>query len=300
MENVFTIILSSTVITAIITTFLTFFTNKRKDTVENIIKERKAWRDELRTISCEISKSKNLKELKIAVSGLKVRVNPYGLATKLIFYDSNIWDLIINLEKCRQISKKDLENYKVLFINNISCILKYDWERSKNEIKGNIQTKLVIISLIISFLLYTLRWYSYYEIDNKMLESYISYCVIYLVFAAFSLIIINVVDKWVSKRQLISSILLIVMLTGIICYLWHILFYVPPALSSVIDSIIFFSPFITLLYCAETKFITYKSNMKRYILASMLSNGITKIDKKYKVFFDRRDKQILSDTISFE
>mgnify|MGYP007083674938 CR=1 FL=1 len=47
MENILMVILSSTVISAIITTILTFVTNKRKDTVENIIKERKIWRDEL-------------------------------------------------------------------------------------------------------------------------------------------------------------------------------------------------------------------------------------------------------------
>lgn len=298
MENVFTIILSSTVITAIITTILTFITNRRKDTVENIIKERKVWRDELRTISSQISKSRNLKELKIAISKLKVRVNPYGLAVKLIFYDSNIWELINNLEKNNQISKKDLENYKVLFINQISCLLKYDWERSKNEIKGNIQAKLVIISLIVSFLLYSFRWYNYYGVNRESLEFYISYCVIYSVFVAFSLIIINIVDNWISKRQLISRILLVVMLIVMIFHLWHMLSF--KLLSSKIDAIIFFSPFITLLYCSEDKYLTYKRNMGKYILTSMLSCGLTKVDKKYRVFFDKHDKRAFGDTVSFE
>ncbi|WP_308698352.1 hypothetical protein [uncultured Thomasclavelia sp.] len=94
MVNLITIILSSTVISAIITTFLTFTTNKRKDTVEYIIKERKIWRDELRLISNNIAESKNLRELKVAISKLKVRINPYGLANNLIFYDSYIWEQI--------------------------------------------------------------------------------------------------------------------------------------------------------------------------------------------------------------
>lgn len=131
MENLFTIILSSTVVPAIITTFLTLFSNKRKDTIENIIKERKIWRDELRLISLDIAKSSNLKELKIAISKLKVRINPYGLARDFVFYDSYIWEQISKLEKSQQIVKGELEKVKNTYINLISCLLKFDWGKIK-------------------------------------------------------------------------------------------------------------------------------------------------------------------------
>ena len=61
MKDIFIAIFSSTVISAVITTIYNSFTNNRKDILENIVKERKTWRDELRVISCDVAQSKNLK-----------------------------------------------------------------------------------------------------------------------------------------------------------------------------------------------------------------------------------------------
>lgn len=117
MDNVITIILSSTVISAVITASITFLINKRKDVVENIVKERKTWRDEIREISIDITDSKNLIELKNAINKLKVRINPYGMCKEIVFYDSYIWKEITKLENCNQLSKNELERRKIIFID---------------------------------------------------------------------------------------------------------------------------------------------------------------------------------------
>lgn len=154
-NDIITIIFSSTLLTTIITSVFNILTNKRKDSMKNIVKERKTWRDELRVISLSISKSKNITELKLAISELKVRINAYGIAYNSIFTDSHIWEQIFMVESMESLSPKEFDNIKRMFVNQTSCLLKYDWERSKAEIKGNIQTRIIVVSLIISFLLYS-------------------------------------------------------------------------------------------------------------------------------------------------
>lgn len=293
------IILSSTVISAIITTILTYFTNKRKDTVENIVKERKLWRDELRTISIDITNSKNLNELKKAINKLKVRINPYGMCAEIIFYDSYIWKEIGKLENCSQLSKADLEKRKIIFINLLSCLLKFDWERTKSEIKGNIQTKLVIISLCVCFIMYSVLWFWNYHLGAGKIIHYISYCTVYLIFVAAALIIIYLADKWKDGNQFISNVCITGLIISVVFILWKNILFPNYLLDSKINWIIFWAPFITLLYSVEVKMVTYMQNIRFYILSSMITVGETKINKKYKVFFWWNDKLPSGDKIEF-
>lgn len=300
MENILTIVLSSTVISAIITTILNFVTSKRKDTVENIVKERKNWRDELKIISNEIAMSKNLSQLKIAVSKLKVRINPYGIGKNTIFKDSHIWEEIRKLEKNEKMTKHDLEKNKIVFVDLISCLLKYDWERSKNEIKGNIHTKLVIISLVTCYIFYSIKWFWNYKLNGADISQYITYCIIYAVFIAFSLLMINLMDKWCEKKELLFFFYIGVSGYIFLFYFWNNL--LPNfGLNEKIDFIIFFIPLITLIYSAECKLIFYMNNVRYYIMASALSIGTNKINKKYKIYFGNRIKEFPSgEKIIFE
>lgn len=121
----------------------------------------------------------------------------------------------------------------------------------------------------------------------------------YSILVAFSLIIINLADKWKNKKQLFTYVLSGVLGSILIFNGWKIT--VPSSLPyTLIDWIIFGVPFITLLYSAEIKLLTYKRNIKYYILASAISLGTTKIDKKYRVFFNRNDKLPSGEKIIFE
>ena len=63
ISDIITIVFSSTLLATIITSVFNLLTNKRKDSIENIVKERKTWRDEIRVISFSIINSKNILQI---------------------------------------------------------------------------------------------------------------------------------------------------------------------------------------------------------------------------------------------
>ena len=301
IHDITTIVFSSTLLATIITTVFNSFVNKRKDSIENITKERKTWRDELRIISLSISKSKNIMELQTIISELKVRINAYGIAYNSVFADSHIWEHIYIIESAESISSEAFQSIKRLFVNQISCLLKYDWERSKAEIKGNTQTRLIIISLLVSFLLYSLRWFYYYSIGSGNIMNFFSYCVVYSLFAVFAMLMINLADKWKNRVHFYTFILSNII--GIVFLYWLMYKTVPSAAPyDVADWILNLAPFITLIYAVEIKLLAYRRNVNYYILSSALASGATKIHKKYKVFFDRKSYSNLltGETITFD
>lgn len=284
VKDIITIIFSSTLITTVITTIFNLFTNKKKDAIENITKERKSWRDELRRISLRIYKSKNLKELKIAVSELKVRSNAYGIASNTIFKDVFIWESINKLESTNCMSKKDFENTKREFVDLISCNLKYDWERSKAEIKGNTQTKIVAICLLISFVLYSVRWFYYYSIGVGIISNYLSFCTMYILIVCCAILLITLADKWKNRFQLYSHVLAVFSIPILIYVLLHNL--VPSSDPyNWIDYIVLGAPYLALIYASETKALLYRRDMQDYIRALTIATGKKTIDRKYKAFF---------------
>lgn len=288
VNNIVTIIFSSTLLATIITSVFNLLTNKRKESIENIIKERKTWRDELRMISLSISKSTDIKELQIAISELKVRINAYGISYNSIFSDAHIWEQIFIVESMESLSPEEFDNIKRLFVNQISCLLKYDWERSKVEIKGNIQTKVVIVSLIISFLLYSFRWFYNYNIGSGKIMNFLSYAVIFILFSAFAILMINLADKWKNAFHFYSFILWSII--GMVFLYWFMYIFLPSALPyDITDQIIRIAPFIALIYSLVTKLLAYRRNVSYFILASALSCGATKIHKKYRIFFNRKN-----------
>ncbi|EOS26519.1 hypothetical protein C806_01255 [Lachnospiraceae bacterium 3-1] len=289
MEGIVTIILSSTVISAIITTLVNIFINRKKDMIENITKERKNWREDLRKVSLDIAKSENLKELKVAISKLKVRINAFGMIDAFVLHDSYLWEQIKRIEKCEKMSKNKLEKNKTICVNLISCLLKFDWERTKNEVKGDLYTKFVIISFCCCFLLYSIKWFIFYKYDREMMLDYVSYCEIYLFLFVASLIIIYFIENWKTFRNLklyifISSTVFIMILIHIVRLNFDLFW------SSPIDQLIFVTPLGTIVLCMEFKIFLYRRTIKNYIMASTISVGKTKIEKKYKIFFNRYDK----------
>ena len=289
MKDIFIAIFSSTVISAVITTIYNSFTNNRKDILENIVKERKTWRDELRVISCDVAQSKNLKELKKAIGKLKVRINPFGLSEEIIFYDSYIWKEIRKLESCYWLPKNNLEKRKVIFINLISCLLKFDWERSKNEIKGSVQTKVVMTEMSACFVFQAILLF-YNNIEDCLID-FVEYCVVYIITITFYWIIISFADKWKDRNQLISYIEISILLIVAIFILWYN-FMIPHFKENIkLNLIISFIPLLTLLYSAGIKMCIYRQNIKFYILSSMIAVREREIDKRYNVFFNKEDKQ---------
>lgn len=121
----------------IISAIIGFIHNSKRNSLDYITKERSEWRKDLREIAEEImalrygdTVSKNR-----VITKLKVRLNPEGMDypnTELAMYylkEGHIWKLLDDFQVTEG-NKKKLVEY-------LSALLKFDWERSKQEVRMN-------------------------------------------------------------------------------------------------------------------------------------------------------------------
>lgn len=88
----------------------------RKIQVENILQERTKWRERIRDLSRNIAKENPNPE---AIAELEIRLNPLDEYDRAIIRDAK--------------SLLDSQDRKEAFLEQIARLLKYDWERAKNE-----------------------------------------------------------------------------------------------------------------------------------------------------------------------
>lgn len=146
-------ILTSGVIAAVITGLISFVSamvsSNKEARLSRITDERKAWREEIRRIAEELSiinidNDKDKLNLIVLLTKLKIRINSRGFLTQDssneldYLKDSHIWNSIHILEQEETCTNKKLFNNEIKkLINYLSALLKYDWERSKLEVKIN-------------------------------------------------------------------------------------------------------------------------------------------------------------------
>ncbi len=149
--DILNLILSSAVIVAIINMIVQNKNNK----LQYITAERSEWRKEIKKCAIELEKCSSYgKKCKKIFAKLKVNLNSYGCCAdgeypedeKLdILQDQHIWKEMHSIEtgtKAFQTGKKHMQEY-------LSLLLKFDWERSKEEVKTD-------NNLIVSIVLYWL------------------------------------------------------------------------------------------------------------------------------------------------
>ena len=134
------LILSSAVISAVISGCVAVLNFKRQNNLQYITGERKVWREEIRTIAQELNGA-SYKETLDALVRLKMRINAFGNKEKdnLYMYDAHIWKVIAEIEE-KKCSKKLLRLKQKQLIEYLALLLKFDWERSKKEVQGNIRS----------------------------------------------------------------------------------------------------------------------------------------------------------------
>lgn len=146
-------VLTSGVIAAVITGLISFISamvsSNKEAQLSRITDERKAWREEIRRIAEELSiinidNDKDKLNLIVLLTKLKIRINSRGFLTQDssneldYLKDSHIWNSIHILEQEETHTNKKLFNNEIRkLINYLSALLKYDWERSKLEVKIN-------------------------------------------------------------------------------------------------------------------------------------------------------------------
>jgi len=132
------ILLGSAVIAAIFSGLVSYIISRRQGSLQYITGERKEWREKIREIAYKLDGASYKDTLKI-LTELKVRINAFGNNKVLVKYsdDAHIWKIINELENEKP-SKEVLAMKQKQLIEYLSLLLKFDWERSKKEVKGNI------------------------------------------------------------------------------------------------------------------------------------------------------------------
>lgn len=192
MDEFLVTVLTSTVISSLITVLSNVLLNQKKNSLEYITNERKLWRQEIREIAVEIEKSDE-SNINIPLTKLKVRINAYDYF-KQNQQDSGdyvLWQLIDMLEESGPSMHKFIKKNLLMLI---SLMLKYDWERSKKEIKINKTNVLMHFCSIIQIIAYLLlsRIFNFSFMDSAIFA---------LIYTIVLLVINILIGNEAIKRQ---------------------------------------------------------------------------------------------------
>lgn len=191
----FSPILASLGIGSLLTGILTFIQSSKRNNIEGITFERSEWRRSLKSLYLDISTSEINDEL---INRLKIHLNPYGknfpiqYKNKENYYlkDGHIWD---------ELEKKTIN--KNLLMSYIELLLKYDWDRTKEEINfkfENIVEKL--INYIFIFISSSMFYIIFFDKNSNLIL--LSVNMLSLYFICFQSRILN----FVKKRDLTDKI----------------------------------------------------------------------------------------------
>ena len=262
-------IISAVGISTIVSAIIAFVQNNKKNNLDFVTKERSEWRKKLKEILSELSD--DIKK-ESAIIKLKSEINPYGKGmefknTKLYYMkEGHIWDLLDGGE--------EVDFDRLAFY--IELLLKFDWERSKSEVKFK-PTK--AINRVLNFLLFFSSLYCIYHIIHIIFVKIqtgvtdIPYIINALIsIAAYILILLQPVktNTFISnpseKQKEQIWIFIIHYAFPYICITWNLIYIfnlgMPFYVISVASS---FAYEIFYLYLPYTYEDTYVKEIKRYL-----------------------------------
>ena len=121
----FTVLLTSTVVSALVAALVTLRSSERKIQVENITQERAKWRKSMRELADEL--------VKAAKSNDKVKTECVSAQLVLNLNPFDEQDLQLACA-ARNLSGEDDINVRIEeFVTRLSLLLKHDWDRAKRE-----------------------------------------------------------------------------------------------------------------------------------------------------------------------
>lgn len=142
-----TTLISGAGIGAVLSAILVFVNNSKKNKLEFITKERSEWRRDIKSIIVDLLNGNNRHS---AIYRLETQLNTYGRyiskEDEYEFYmnDGHIWKLIDNFDYSSK-------NVRIL-TKYLELLLKFDWERSKREIKFDAINNLIYFVLVVGSL----------------------------------------------------------------------------------------------------------------------------------------------------
>lgn len=225
-------ILGSAVISTLVSSLFSHFINRKNNTLQHITEERKIWREKIRKISEDLEnvkfKDKKINQLLVQ---LEVNINSYGKVLEDDYEkDSHIWREIEELKRIDK--KKEFNVHKELLIYYLSLMLKEDWERSKQEVKGYSRTLKEIFIIIFTNCILGI-WYLWdfdYGLDDKfdiLMNIIVVSSAIYIIFRYYCDLDIwkMIKNNRFSKTYVIRIIISYIELIVFVVVAWGLLWY---------------------------------------------------------------------------
>ena len=127
----FELLLTSAVVSALVSGFVSLRASERKIQIENITQERAKWREKIRFNAQKVHQSASI----TAVDGGKTPLTELRLVFELLLNPTDPEDVAIlrcieGLSDCTEPAKRLPE-----FSKRVAYLLKHDWERAKKEAK---------------------------------------------------------------------------------------------------------------------------------------------------------------------
>lgn len=299
------LILSSTVFAAMISGIVSYKIASKSNILQYITTDRKEWREELRKIAPKIHGA-NYEKLLLLISELKVRINSFGKHNNIndYFYDSHIWKLIGEIEK--EDNKHIFEKQKKVLIEYISLLLKYDWERSKAEVKDNRNKIVSNVMFFIAVIPTAISCFFRLKKGNISSEnnfSFILFIIIMMVLINLS-VIENVADNISGMRRskkLIDPFLKYVILwlfamiiLSVVTYVVVNTLYTSGLIGKIVEMVCLISYFIGLLFLFSAK-------SDKAVLRTNYIKAVENLDEEYeqlKVDHEKTNSNTNPDNIS--
>lgn len=181
-------IISAVGISAIIGTIFTFIQFNKKNSLDFVTTERAEWRRQLKQILIDLTDDE---KRTVAITKLKSQINPYGknmdIKCSKPYYmkDGHIWDI---LDK-HEIDYDRLSLY-------IELLLKYDWERSKNEVSFQ-PTKM--INQVLNLLLFFSAIYCLYIVSVNYISDLTNLCYVMNLFITLVAYILILLQQYITN-----------------------------------------------------------------------------------------------------
>jgi len=127
----FELLLTSAVVSALVSGFVSLRASERKIQIENITQERAKWREKIRLNAQKVHQSASV----TAVEGGKTPLSELRMVFELLLNPNDPEDVAIlrcieRLSGCAEPEKRLPE-----FSKRVAYLLKHDWERAKQEAK---------------------------------------------------------------------------------------------------------------------------------------------------------------------
>ena len=228
-------LLSGAGIGAVLSAILVFINNSKKNKLDFITKERSEWRRDIQIILDDLGKVGKRAE---AIQRLKSRINPYGKnetvdnGDDFYLHEGHIWSLIntIDISNTSQIEK--LSDY-------VRLLWKYDWERSKREIKFDIFNSFIYFILVIGSISNSLL--IHFKFDDIFLKFILCIVSIIMIISIFYFGDFAKKIKYWTRNEMVYLFLLVTSMGfSILCMLYWII----PTNTDIVDMVI-----PTLLIC---------------------------------------------------